>query len=63
MKIAILETGLFPDEQTVEAALGALAEEDHTLTRITAGETSTGDEAFWDRVVDEIMKAQKVITI
>lgn len=59
MKILALTTGLFPDRDTVEAALTALAAS-HEVTR---GEVSAATNAAqWDRVVAEILRADVVVT-
>lgn len=60
-RLLVLETGLFPDQATVREALDLLAEgrdlPRHDLTR----ENMT--DQGWDRVVDDILSARKVVTI
>ncbi len=63
MNIVTLETGLFPDQDRVEDAVEALDHTKHTITRFNLTEMTADDDGAWDTVVQEIMKAAKVITI
>ncbi len=63
MQILTLETGLFPDQDTLKAAIAELERQDHSVVRLVLDGLAADDEAGWDRVVQEIMKAGKVITI
>ncbi len=63
MNIVTLETGLFPDQDKVEGAVEALDQEEHTIARFNVAGMAADDDDVWDMVVQEIMKAAKVITI
>ena len=60
MKIVALETGLFPDRDTVEAAIGKL-EAEHEIERIDASDRTMTD-ADWDRALAQILRADLVVT-
>lgn len=61
MKIAVIETGLFPDEKTVESAIDQF-NADHIITRykLVAQGRSLGD---WERMLAEIVSSDKVLTV
>ena len=61
MNISLLETGLFPDTETVEAAIEHL-EPIHNVYRykLVAHERS---EEEWDQMLDEIIASDRVLTI
>lgn len=60
MKILELNTGLFPDAQTVIAALRRM-EAAHRVDSIDVRRRDLEDEA-WDRVVDAILASDLTIT-
>jgi len=61
MEILILDTGLFPDRETVSAAIAELGSDD-AVERLDV--TGIGaDEAQWDDVVRAVLAAGKVITL
>lgn len=60
-RLVILEVGLFPDKETVDSAVYALAG-DHDIQRHDLTDTAM-DTAAWDQVVIDILSAQKVITV
>lgn len=61
MKIVELNTGLFPDAQTVIAALRRM-ESAHNVVAIDLRRRDMEDEA-WDRVVAAILSSDLTITI
>lgn len=61
MKIVELNTGLFPDAQTVIAALRRM-ESAHSVVAIDLRRRDMEDEA-WDRVVAAILSSDLTITI
>lgn len=61
MKILELNTGLFPDAQTVAAALRQM-EAAHDVTSIDIRRRDMEDEA-WDRVIAAILDSDLTITI
>lgn len=63
MRILALDSGLFPDRETVEAALAELAA-GHQVSRLdlTASATDATDEAAWDRALAEILRADLIVT-
>jgi hypothetical protein len=61
VKILELNTGLFPDAQTVTAALRQL-EPAHRVDAIDLRRRDMTDEA-WDRVVDAILGSDLTITL
>ena len=61
MNILELNTGLFPDAQTVTAALRQM-EAAHRVDSIDVRRRDMTDEA-WDRVVDAILASDLTITI
>ena len=60
MIILALDSGLFPDRGTVEAALVELAGS-HQVNRL---DLTTGDiiEADWDRALADILRADLIVT-
>ena len=60
MKIVTLDTGLFPDGETVEAALGQL-ESGHDVRRLDVPADAT-DDAGWDKVLADLLAADMIIT-
>ena len=60
MIILALDSGLFPDRGTVEAALAELAGS-HQVNRL---DLTTGDmiEADWDRALADILRADMIVT-
>lgn len=61
MNISILETGLFPDTETVEETLTHL-EPIHNVYRYKLLEKQRSDEE-WDQLLDEIIASDRVFTI
>ena len=61
MKILELNTGLFPDAQTVTAALRQM-EPAHRVGTIDLRRRDMEDEA-WERVIDAILDSDLTITI
>lgn len=61
MNVAILSTGLFPDAETVNSAVNYL-EVAHYAYRCDLRELGGRDED-WDRVLEEILGADRVITV
>lgn len=61
MQILALVVGLFPDADTVDAALQHLREKNRVVTLELCGRDA-GD-ALWDRVVDAIAEADLVVTV
>ncbi|MCW8847237.1 MAG: hypothetical protein OQK19_00710 [Sedimenticola sp.] len=61
MNIAVLKTGLFPDAETVEAGI------DHLLSscNLYLYDATRDDltDSDWDRVLDEILVAERLIVI
>jgi len=57
----VLDTGLFPDRETVDAALQQLGNT-HTVTRHDVSKM-TPDDAAWDELVNAILKADRIITL
>ena len=60
MIILALDSGLFPDRGTVEAALSELAG-GHQVNRLDLATTPMG-EADWDRALAEILRADLIVT-
>jgi hypothetical protein len=61
MHYLILDTGLFPDRETVSAALANLKTDDG-VKRIDVSELGS-DNAAWDEAVRSLLEADKVITL
>lgn len=61
MNIAVLNTGLFPDRETMEDALSEL-EPFHNVYRYDVARTGMTDED-WDQVLDEMLSSDLVITL
>lgn len=61
MNIAILETGLFPDTDTMEKAVSHL-ETIHNVYRYHLVDTERTDQE-WDQIIDEIIASDRVLTI
>jgi hypothetical protein len=60
MKIFVLNTGLFPEKGALEDALAQLGS-DHEVSRHDAGGELTDDD--WDRAVQAIVSADRIITL
>ncbi len=60
MKILALDSGLFPDRETVAAALTELAA-GHEVSRLDLT-SSAMIEADWDRALTEILRADLIVT-
>lgn len=60
MKILALDSGLFPDRETLEAALAELAGA-HEVSRLDLAGGDM-DEAGWDRALAEILRADLIVT-
>jgi hypothetical protein len=61
MIIAVLDTGLFPDRETMEDTLSEL-EPFHNVYRCQATRADLTDQD-WDRMLDEVMGSDLVITL
>ena len=61
MNITILSTGLFPDPQTMTEAVSYL-EAAHYVYRCDLQTMEDRDEE-WDRVLEEVLGADRVITV
>lgn len=61
MNISILETGLFPDTQTMEEAITHL-EPIHNVYRYKLDDHQRSDEE-WDQLLDEIIASDRVFTL
>jgi hypothetical protein len=61
MNIVQLNTGLFPDAQTVEAALRRMAETHHVeVVDIARREMKEND---WDAAIQAILAADRIVSI
>jgi hypothetical protein len=60
MKIVVLNTGLFPEQGVIEDALAQLVPT-HEVSRHDA-DAGLGDDD-WDRAVQAIVSAERVITL
>ncbi len=60
MRILVLNTGLFPDADTVTTAVAALAG-DHQVAIMDL--TQMRDDAAWDDAAEALMTADRVISI
>jgi len=60
MRILHLDSPLFPDRETVAAALANLQGEGHSLHRLDIPRAE--DDAAWDEVAAAILDADTVIT-
>lgn len=60
MRILALNTGLFPDQATLDAALRSLPAEHH-LRRLDTPSRDAGDEA-WDEVLRTILASDLIVT-
>jgi hypothetical protein len=61
VNIAILETGLFPDQETMEEAVTHLLPV-HNVYRYDLRAVRRTD-AEWDQLLDEVLAADRVFTI
>lgn len=61
MRIAVVDIGLHPDRETVEAAVARLGET-HEVHRFEVG-SGGGDDALWDAVLDAVLEADRVFTL
>jgi hypothetical protein len=61
MRIVVLDTGLFPDRETVQDAIDVLAL-DHEVERLDATDASFPDSE-WDHVLDILLAADRVVTL
>ncbi|MEJ2347355.1 MAG: hypothetical protein P8076_08190 [Gammaproteobacteria bacterium] len=61
MNIAILETGLFPDRETVEQAVTHLLPV-HNVYRYDLSDQDRSDEE-WDQMLDEVLASDRVFTV
>ncbi len=61
MNVAVLNTGLFADRETVEEALSEL-EVFHEVRRCDATRTSMSDED-WNQVLDVLLASDVVISL
>ena len=63
MNILQIESGLFPDEETLREVVNKLDVGDHSLSHINIQALNKEDDAAWDAVVEKILLAKLVITI
>ena len=63
MNILQLDSGLFPDQETVRVAVLILENGEHTISRLNAAQIPADDDEAWDVVVQEILAADKVVTV
>lgn len=61
MNIAILETGLFPDQETMDDVVTHLLAQ-HNVYRYELHGTRRSDQD-WDQLLDEILAADRILTI
>ena len=61
MNILQLNTGLFPDAQTVEAALRRIAET-HRVTVVDLARREL-NESDWDAAIQAILAADRIVSI
>lgn len=61
MNIAVLNTGLFPDRETMQDALSEL-EPFHKVWQRTAMTAEMTDE-HWDQLLDELLASDLIITL
>jgi hypothetical protein len=61
LNISIIETGLFPDTETVEEAITHL-EPMYNVYRYKVKDHNRTDEE-WDQVLDEIIASDRVFTL
>lgn len=60
MRILVLNSGLFPDADTMMTAVADLAD-DHQVVILDL--TTPQDDADWDDVVDGLMTADRIVTV
>ncbi len=60
MRILVLDVGLFPDGETVVAALGRLAASNEVRRKAPAADASDSE---WDQVLAEAQAADLIITL
>ncbi len=60
MKILVLNTGLFPDRETLDAALAEIAA-GHAVRRLDLPPRDAADAA-WDAVLTEVLAADMIVT-
>ena len=63
MKILQLDSGLFPDHESVRVAIHVLENAEHTISRVDVGQLAANDDAGWDAVVREVLTADQVVTV
>ena len=63
MRILQIESGLFPDEETIQKAIERLNEGEHDLSQIDISALKVEDNTAWDLVVKEILMADLVVTV
>ena len=62
MKIFILKTRLFPEKGVIVAAITHLAESSHEMFHCDTERSDLTDED-WDKAVQEILAADRVLTV
>ncbi len=60
MSIVVLRTDLFPDARTLEAAVQAACDGTPTTFDLTRPDM---EEADWERIVDALLSAERIITL
>lgn len=61
MNIAVLKTGLFPDSETVEAGINHLLSSCNVYCYDATGDGLADSD--WDRILDEILSAERLIVL
>jgi len=62
MNVAILETGLFPDSETVLDALNHL-EPVHYVYRYDLKEKKTPSAEEWDQLIDALRTSDRIVSV
>ena len=63
MRILQIESGIFPDEETIRKAIERLNEGEYDLSQIDISALKVEDNTAWDLVVKEILMADLVVTV
>lgn len=61
MNIAVLRTGLFPDVEGMERAIGHFETQYYVYTYDATREGLSEDD--WDQAVDELLSADRIIVV
>ena len=63
MRILQIESGIFPDKETIRKAIERLNEGEYDLSQIDISALKVEDNTAWDLVVKEILMADLVVTV